>query len=295
MSLKLSATYSLEIRKEIIDIIELNLIKPQVLSLTEFTDDSTIQQILNRYYYCPICKKLEFGWSLYEYYEDGIIKRRLYLDCTHSYEYGTIGYIELPIHPIVVVWMKAEVHSQDRQLTKLYQRSHSFLNAFIQAMYGMLNGSNVTIPDVTNTGQSFWQTDSGSTTPLNIWASVNAGASDSTYGIVIGTGTTANSTSTYALASIISNGTGSGQMQYGAMSVSSLSISGSTISIPLSRTMTNNSGATINVAEAGIYVRQQQGTTNLTWCWLRDLFSAVQAVANGNSITINWQVQITVS
>jgi len=84
---------------------------------------------------------------------------------------------------------------------------------------------------------------------------INAPSGNDSYGIVIGSGAAAGSTpSPFAsnLTAKIPQGTASGQIEYGATSVSTASVSGQTTSFTITRSFTNVSGATINVTEIGI-------------------------------------------
>jgi hypothetical protein len=286
----LTTSFEIEITPAILYLIKYNLKRLPALHPKKFSSDDELREIINKYYYCDICKKLIRGWAVQEELNNDKINRILILDCGHSYSWDDYVYwIDLELHEIGKLWLKVEVHDRNKnKIRQLYQRSHSFINPFIYALRATYNDSNDSVNDVTNTARTFYV--GGTSGP---WIAANAASGDSSYGVVIGTGTTANSTTTVALASLIANGTGAGQMQYGASTVGSTSISGSTIYLPLSRTMTNNSGGTITVGEAGIYVRQ--GSPGYTFCFVRDVLATAQPVANGNSITINYQLQITVS
>jgi hypothetical protein len=83
---------------------------------------------------------------------------------------------------------------------------------------------------------------------------VNSPAGTDSYGIVVGSGSTPQTYSDYALANQIKNGTGAGQMTYGAHTTASSY--GSTSSyITISRTFTNQSGSAIVVREVGMIAR----------------------------------------
>jgi len=86
---------------------------------------------------------------------------------------------------------------------------------------------------------------------------VTAPSGNTSYGIVVGSGASAGSTpspSAPYLKAQIPQGTSSGQIEYGAVSVSSVSQSGQTTSFTISRSFTNVSGATLTVTEIGIIV-----------------------------------------
>ena len=74
-----------------------------------------------------------------------------------------------------------------------------------------------------------------------------------TYGIVIGTGTDAESYEGYALATQIETGTGAGQMEYQAMANATNEWDSDEITTTHSRYFNNNSGGAITVNEVGVY------------------------------------------
>jgi len=274
-----------------------------------FTPDSELQDLLNYFYFCPLCNSIKQGFAVEEILNDnGTVSRIMYLECRHAYNwYEKAGYIDIKYRPSVQAWVKLEVYDEkNRLIRKLYQKSHSFLQQFIGllqlAMANITNGS-LTITGGTAQTPEFEEVSGTTSVILNVMtAGFGASSGVSTYGIVIGTGTTANSTSTYALASQIANGTGAGQMQYGAMSISSPTASGNTISFNLSRSFTNSSGGTINVNEIGIYAKnsfQTAGTTPTTitnyFDLARDVLASTQAIANGSSLSVTYTIQITIS
>jgi len=130
---------------------------------------------------------------------------------------------------------------------------------------------------------------------------VNAASGNTAYGIVIGSGATAGSTPSptlYNLVAEIPQGTSSGQIEYGAVSVSSVSQSGQTTSFTISRSFTNVSGATLTVTEIGIVVLMTgwnmgayaSGTYFLI---AYDIPSSAISVQNGQTLTITYTFSVT--
>ena len=131
--------------------------------------------------------------------------------------------------------------------------------------------------------------------------SVTAPSGNSSYGIVIGSGASAGSTPSptqFKLVAQIPAGTSSGQIEYGAVSVSSVSQSGQTTSFTISRSFTNVSGATITVTEIGIVVLMTgwnmgayaSGTYFLI---AYDIPSSTIAVQNGQTLTVTYTFSVT--
>ena len=259
------------------------------LNPKKFTNEEIAHYIIDRFYICPICNKIQRGWALYEEKVNGIILRKFFLKCKHVFT-SLVGLevVDMEYKDMFVIWLRVETIN-----IQLIQKSHSFLYNFmgwLQIIAGNQTGqySNPTYPfigNLTNVNNA-----SGS---LLVLTFLNAGNGNSSYGIVIGTGSTANSTSTIALQSQIVNGTGSGQMQYGANSYTSIAVSGNTVSFQMNRTFTNNSGASITVAEVGIYMLAAY--TNQYFAIERTVLASAVTVANTTPITVYYTIQLTIS
>jgi len=137
------------------------------------------------------------------------------------------------------------------------------------------------------------------------WA-VTAPSGNTSYGIVIGSGAAAGSTpspTAYNLVAQIPNGTSSGQIEYGAVSVGTVSQSGQTISFTISRSFTNVSGSTINVTEIGLVVNvtgfamttvsTHTAVTSDYFLIAYDIPSSTIAVQNGQTLTVTYTFSVT--
>jgi len=120
---------------------------------------------------------------------------------------------------------------------------------------------------------------------------VNAAATVITYGIVIGTGTTAEDATQYKLTTQIINGSGSGQAVHSAVTIVESSVVGTTAIFTVARTFTNNyATADLLVKEIGIYAQVSLSTT----CYFmlaRDLEN-ITIVKAGGSKTITYTVTV---
>lgn len=116
----------------------------------------------------------------------------------------------------------------------------------------------------------------------------SSGKSDQ--GIVIGTGTEAESFEGYTLGTLIANGTGSGQMSYAAQEATTMSYdSGTKVMIAtLIRYFNNNSGGVINVSEVGWYVYYRPSIMVS-----RDLQSPTVAVADADQLKVTYTISVT--
>ena len=186
-----------------------------------------------------------------------------------------------------------------RVLKRMEMESHSYLRQYIAMLRGILyhtfgsaNSGNTIVKDITGTDTSYPY--SGGAVFQGM--AMNCPAASSEYGIVVGSGTTANSTTTYALASLIPHGTASGQLSYGSHTFDSLLVDGSTVYFKVIRTFTNNSGATITVKELGIYVKAYNSNAyEYVFCIARDVLSTPIDVPATKTLTVRYKFSITVS
>jgi len=111
-------------------------------------------------------------------------------------------------------------------------------------------------------------------------------------GIQVGSGSQTNQYGATNLASPIANGSGTGQLVYGQVSVSSApTVSGNSVYFYISQTFNNNSGGTLTITEVGIFVNMclyltsgsNVSGTALVWY---DVLSSAISVPNGGSVTI---------
>ena len=116
-----------------------------------------------------------------------------------------------------------------------------------------------------------------------------AAAANSLFGIQVGTGTNAVTISDYALQTLVAQGNGSGQLDYGAMSIGTIVIVGSTAKFTLSRTFTNNSGADITVQEVGLVYKE----TNYNYYFMIERTLLNFTIANGTSGTVTYTISVT--
>ena len=112
--------------------------------------------------------------------------------------------------------------------------------------------------------------------------------------IWVGTGSQSNAYSAYKLAAPITNGTGAGQLVYGAVSPpGGIYVSGSSAYLYLSQTFSNESGAAINITEVGIVIQLCLQSPYNSSCssscqvlvWY-DVLSSPISVPNQGSVTI---------
>jgi hypothetical protein len=117
---------------------------------------------------------------------------------------------------------------------------------------------------------------------------VNAAAGDASFGVQVGTGTNPVSISDYKLQTPISHGTGSGQLQYGAVSVGAVAVIPPSAEFTIARTFTNLSGADITVKEVGLTAKYD------VYPYLLERTLLEFAIPNGENRTVTYKIKVTV-
>jgi hypothetical protein len=128
---------------------------------------------------------------------------------------------------------------------------------------------------------------------INHWSLMGA-ENLSTYGIVVGKGTNAESVTDYALQTQCTHGVGADQFQHARGTYVPSIVSGSDVFFSTLRTFQNASGNTITVTEIGIYMDSSDtGSTHRYVCLARDLLAAGVAVLNGEILTVQYTFKTT--
>lgn len=114
-------------------------------------------------------------------------------------------------------------------------------------------------------------------------------------GICIGTGTSAESLESCAMAALIAAGSGAGQMVANAQSATAYAYDSGTKkwTATLVRIFNNNSGSTITIGEAGICATMKVSSTSFWALLCRDLVSPTVAIVNGASVTVTYTIEYT--
>jgi len=206
------------------------------------------------------------------------------------------------------IGLSYEVEVRDKNgklISKQHGKSHSWLRQWIQILKGefatrhgtTVGSGNVSIYDETGSGRTYPPHTSGTPTAYYMQLSTLGDAGDVTQGIIVGGGDTPNSLTTYALASKIGHGTASGQLVYGAESVEDvINPSGMDLTFRITRTFTNNSGASVTVKEVGILVKKYDTSGyGRSFLIARDVLLSPSSVPDGATLTIRYTVKITVS
>jgi len=223
----------------------------------------------------------------------------------------------LKLHNNIDVSLTVIVKDKDGKMIKQHkQHSHSFVSNFLSILASSLaNSYNQSIGNnsygyyyiITNGEYAAYSPYSYN---INLLFDLDDSANDSTYGIVVGTGTATPTPNDYALGNQIVNGTGTGQLVYGAHNINPtpqqigtstnvtttttptsglLPVSGNTTSWQIQRTFQNQSGASITVSEVGIYTNTINGYALI----IHDLLSSPITIPNNAVLTIVYTISIS--
>jgi hypothetical protein len=175
-----------------------------------------------------------------------------------------------------------------------WRKSRSFVIAYMQHMQLLMNTVNVAMIDTGNVSRTVMHPYQAAFTQHPI-LDVNAGDNADTFGLVVGTGTTAPTNTDYALATQIAHGTGAGQLDYGAHSFTAPAVVAGNIDFIISRSFYNGSGATITVREIGIYcMSTDTGTALRYFCVVRDVLASSVDVLATQTLTVQYTLRTTV-
>ncbi|HUW46257.1 MAG TPA: hypothetical protein VMW50_10750 [Dehalococcoidia bacterium] len=120
----------------------------------------------------------------------------------------------------------------------------------------------------------------------------DAGVNESLWGIVVGTGDTAETNTDYKLDTQLGEGAGAGQITHGAMTIGITAVVGANVDLELKRAFTNNTGSAIIVKEAGVYVRCSYAVVE--FCIVRDVLLASINVPDRCSLSVYYTLRTTV-
>jgi hypothetical protein len=112
-------------------------------------------------------------------------------------------------------------------------------------------------------------------------------------GICVGSSQIPYDINQYNLQSLITHGTGTGQLQYGSNNVSFFSINGTTATWTINKTFSNESGNTVNINEIGI-IHATSSEGGLIFLMLRDVLPSTIALQNQKSIRIEYAFTLNV-
>lgn len=167
--------------------------------------------------------------------------------------------------------------------------SQSFVIQFLEYIYHLFNAPALGLAtDKVNTEQKIYR---GAEAMSNFFR-VKAGVNVSMYGLVVGTGDTAEDNVDYKLATQLTEGATAGKITHGGTISVTTAVVGANVDLVLKRAFTNNTGSTITVKEAGMYVNNAWETKQ--HCIVRDVLAASVEVLDKCSLTLYYTFRTTV-
>lgn len=184
------------------------------------------------------------------------------------------------------------VKDKDGNITEhRVQKSESFVKQFMQLWY--IQGYGLDLMSRYAPGITIKDTGNNDRIVANNskMFDVTGAAGVTTKGIVVGSNNTAPTMSDYNLNTQIAHGTGSGQIQYGAVTFGAPSAGASISQFRITRDFANGSTGVISVAEIGLYTISD-GTNS--YMIIRDALSTAISVPIGQTLTVNYQIQASI-
>ena len=132
--------------------------------------------------------------------------------------------------------------------TGIIRPGHSWLKGMAQIYSSSLGDFDV--PNIRDTSNSLFTIDANNVSTLDTSAAIG----DVTHGVLVGTGTTAVAKDNHTMETIIADGNGAGQLEYGVAVIDAATGVSGGYRVTLSRQFDNDSGGDITVKECGVAV-----------------------------------------
>jgi hypothetical protein len=192
---------------------------------------------------------------------------------------------------------KVTVRDLDGNIVDEQSGQNSFLIAYAKLLQASFSAEMVSFTCIDGVSRYLgWVTDGTGSIGDVKYSGFDIGASngEDDIGIVVGTGTSVVTNTDYALETLISHGSSSGEMYYDDGYIYAVNIGASNAMQQVNRSIINNSGSDIIASEIGIYAKMYDETaTQYSICIIRDIIPSV-VCANGYVITIEYQIFVEV-
>lgn len=210
--------------------------------------------------------------------------------------------------PVPETWITFEVFDKEGKLIQKHrQKGHSWTRNAYNMLFSELAAVNSN--DNTFAAGKLSIKDSGGTVrygayPIAQYYSFSmqtagygyiAAAGIITNGIIVGSGTNAESFEDYVLQTPIANGTGAGQLSYVASEAYTYSYNAETKVLTAThiRYINNNSGGNVDVNEVGLIVRAIVASAHRYWYNSRDHLSSTVTVPNTSQLKVTYTISLT--
>jgi hypothetical protein len=174
-------------------------------------------------------------------------------------------------------------------------KAHSYTIQWLQHIELMTNHSfNTTsglvyIRDTNNTVQNMYQ---NGTWAGNWFMAMGAPATNTNYGILVGSGSTAVACSDYKIQTLIAHGSGSGQLNYSATVVVGATNAGTTCSLAITRAFSNAYSSDVTINEIGLAC-ESSNASQYYFLVVHDL--ATQVLHAGDTYLVIYTMQTSIS
>jgi hypothetical protein len=190
--------------------------------------------------------------------------------------------------PRLKIEVQAEIRDKNGKVIRRTRKKlcRSYVRQMIDLLYAEFAlDSGVITKDTAGTMRSIWN-------PAGYWKGLGAacGAASTLYGILAGTGASPTTISDHVIQTLITHGDTSTKLNYGATSVGTVAIVGSTAKFTIARTLTNNSGADISVTEVVLVL----ACTSTVYYFLVERTLLSFTITNGTSGTVTYTISVTV-
>lgn len=229
------------------------------------------------------------------------------LDPKEEQQFAELKKLAQKLHvPIPEVFITLEVFDKNGKLIQRHrQRSHSWVRNAYNMLFSELAGKNAADDtfgagklNIKDTGDvvkygaypiALHTTQSVDTTSFGY----RAPAADDTKGILVGSGTNAESFEDFFLQTQIAEGTGADQLNHVASEAHAITYADTTLTNTLIRYFNNNSGGNVLVNEVALCMRgYAQGALN-TWMNSRDKLGSTVTVPDTGQLKVTYTIQLT--
>lgn len=170
--------------------------------------------------------------------------------------------------------------------------SKSFVINFLKLFHAVFDGpTGIYYVKATDGSQDIYYYPGG---PCSQYLQIDAPINNGLYGLVVGTGDTAEDNEDYKLETQLTEGVGAGNITHGEVVFEDTAVVGVNVDLVLKRAFSNNTGSTITVKEAGIYNAHLEGGSKHYFCIVRDVLAAPVEVPDKCSLTIYYTLRTTV-
>ncbi len=179
---------------------------------------------------------------------------------------------------------------QGRIVENRFEKSKSFVRQFLDLLQSTFYGGGPRSAGFARTIYGGY----GTLWSDNRTFNANADAGSTAHGIIVGTSTIAPTINDFALGAQIGHGSGVGQLQYGNMAFGAVATDSTSSHWTVTRDFANSSGGNVTVNEIGLSLTFHADVAGSYYLCIRDVVSGGLVVPNGQTLTVNYRLIITI-